>query len=64
MEQACEISMTRVGRRFPKRAAYWRIDEIAELRKICLKSRRKYARSRQTTVATMESEALKKERNS
>ena len=51
--------MTRLGKRFPKRAAYWWTDEIAELRQVCSKCRRNYTRERRTGEAKEESDALK-----
>lgn len=46
MEEACDASTPRVGRRHPKRAAYWWSDSIADLKSSCIRARRLWQRGR------------------
>lgn len=46
MKEACDASAPIVGRRHPKKAAYWWSDSIAELRSSCVRARRLWQRGR------------------
>ncbi|XP_011633758.1 uncharacterized protein LOC105424945 [Pogonomyrmex barbatus] len=45
MERACDASMPR-SRPHPRRVAYWWTDEIADLRRLAVRRRRKFTRAR------------------
>lgn len=59
IREACEASMKRIASKPHRQAAYWWTDEIARLRKTCVKYRRKYTRARKNGDAIAEADALK-----
>ncbi|KAH8375737.1 hypothetical protein KR093_008378, partial [Drosophila rubida] len=62
IEHSCAAAMPKTTS-FPKRkAAYWWNEQIAELRKACLRARRKMTRARSRSSATAESEEHKEAR--
>lgn len=57
--QGCNASMPKVTNNTRKRAAYWWTAEIAELRRICIKRRRKLTRARKHSPALTEAADFK-----
>lgn len=56
IKEACNESMPTLGRRHRRAAVYWWTDEISNLRRICLRCRRRYTRARRTNAAILEAE--------
>lgn len=52
IKRACDASMPRVTRRTGRTPAYWWTEEIAELRRLCLRARRRAQRARNRNEAT------------
>lgn len=60
IKEACNEAMPTIGRKHRKEAVYWWTDEISNLRRVCLRCRRKYTRARRTHAATSEAEEFKR----
>lgn len=64
ISQACDAAMPRVPKKQRKKAAYWWNKEIAELRRVCLRLRRRVTRARTRSDASPEIEEYKMARRS
>lgn len=60
IREACNESMPSLGTKHSKDAVYWWTDEISNLRRACLRCRRKYTRARRTHAAISEGEEYKR----
>lgn len=59
IKAACSEAMPTTGRKHHKSAVYWWTDEIANLRRTCLRCRRRYTRARRINPATSEAQQYK-----
>ena len=62
IREGCNASMPRLSTRAGKTSVYWWSDEIAELRRKCLRSRRIYTRAKRNSAALHEAEDFKNAR--
>lgn len=57
--EACNVSMPKIGKSTRRKAAYWWTSEIADLRRTCLRCRRRLTRARPHGGASIEEDEYK-----
>lgn len=64
VSESCSASMPRTSQHSRKPSVYWWTPEIAEMRRVCLRNRRRYTRARRSGDAMLEADEYRQSRKS